>query len=415
MLQFRDQEFDRIRGPHRVQDTAQDKGLLQIDLVDQKILFPGARLENVDRREDPLVGNLAIENDLRVAGAFEFFKDHLVHPAAGVDQRGRDNGERSALFDIPRGTKEPLRPLQRVRIHTTGQNLARGRHNSVKRPTKSCDRIEKDNNISFMLDKTLGLFDHHFRHGHVARGRFVKGRADHFALHRPLHIRHLFGTFVDQQNDEIAFGMVLLDACRDILQQNRLTGSRRCHDERPLPLTDRRDQVDDPGRAVLDRRVFDFHRQPLIGIERRQVVKGDLVTRLLGIFKVDLRHGGQRKIALILFRLLDLAFDRIAGAQRILADGFRRHINIIRPREIVCLGRAQEPEPVLQHLKHAIAINDPALFGPLFQNREHHLALAHGRSVLDLELFSHRQKVFGTLRLEIGQVQTVLRHDVIRP
>ncbi len=85
----------------------------------------------------------------------------------------------------------------------------------------------------------------------------------------------------------------------DVLQQHGFTGARRRHDQRPLAFTDRRNQIDDPGRAVFDRRIFDFHRQTFIGIKRRQVIKGDLVPGLLGLFKVDLSHVGQGKITLV--------------------------------------------------------------------------------------------------------------------
>ena len=105
----------------------------------KQVLFPRSGFQNVDSREHALVGNLAIQDDFAVTGAFEFFEDDLVHPAAGIDQRRRHNRKRSTFFDIPRRTKEPLRSLQGIRIHTTCQNLARRRHHSVVGSTKSCD------------------------------------------------------------------------------------------------------------------------------------------------------------------------------------------------------------------------------------------------------------------------------------
>jgi hypothetical protein len=44
-------------------------------------------LQDVDRREDALVGDLAVQHDFLLPGALEFFEDHFVHAAAGVDQR----------------------------------------------------------------------------------------------------------------------------------------------------------------------------------------------------------------------------------------------------------------------------------------------------------------------------------------
>ena len=74
--------------------------------------------------EDALVRELAVEDDFRVAGALELFEDHFVHAAAGIDQRGRDDGQRAALLDVARRAEEALGPLQRVGIDAAGQHLA---------------------------------------------------------------------------------------------------------------------------------------------------------------------------------------------------------------------------------------------------------------------------------------------------
>ena len=62
-LQLADQEFDGVGRTHRIQDAAQHIGLGQIRLVDQQVLFPGAGLQDVHRREDALVHQFAIEVD----------------------------------------------------------------------------------------------------------------------------------------------------------------------------------------------------------------------------------------------------------------------------------------------------------------------------------------------------------------
>jgi len=71
----------------------------------------GAYITDVERREDALVGNLAVEDQFRIAGALELFENHFVHAAAGVDQRGGDDGQRTAFFDVTRGAEEALRAL----------------------------------------------------------------------------------------------------------------------------------------------------------------------------------------------------------------------------------------------------------------------------------------------------------------
>ena len=89
-----------------------------------QLFLAGAGARDVDRREGALVRDLAVEDQFRVAGALELFEDHFVHAAAGIDQRGRDDGERAALLDVARGAEEALRPLQRVGVDTAGQHLA---------------------------------------------------------------------------------------------------------------------------------------------------------------------------------------------------------------------------------------------------------------------------------------------------
>jgi hypothetical protein len=117
------------------------------------------------------------------------------------------------------------------------------------------------------------------------------------------------------KDDQVAFGVIGLDRMRDVLQQHRLARPRRRHDQRTLAFADRGHQVDDPGRAILDRRILDFHLQALIGIERREVVEGDLVLGARRFLEVDLRDVGQREIALVLARGHDHALDGIAGSQ----------------------------------------------------------------------------------------------------
>ena len=256
-----------------------------------------------------------------------------------------------------------------------------------------------------MFDKTLRLFDDHFGHGNVARGRFVKGGGDHLALHGPLHIGDFFGAFVDQKHDQVTFGMVHLDRAGNVLEQNRLTRARRRDDQGPLALADGRNKVDDPRRPVLDRGILDLHLETLIRIKRREVVECDFVAGAFGILEIDAARLHQGKVAFVFAGGLDQPFDGVAGAQRIQPDDFRRDVNIVRTRQVVCLGRAEKTEPVLQNLKNAIAADLPAFIRAFAQDLEHHLAFAHGGGVFDLQLLGHGKEVLGALRLEIGEIE----------
>ena len=188
-------------------------------------------------------------------------------------KRRRDDRQRAAFLDIARRAEEALRPLQRIGVDAAGQHLAGRRHDGVVGAAEPRDRIEQDHHVAAVLDETLRLLDHHFRDLHMAHGRLVEGRGDDLAVHRALHVGDFLGPLVDEQHDEIALGMIGRDRLRDILQQHRLAGARRRHDQRALPLADRRDQIDDARRQILAGRILDLELEPLIGIERRQIVE----------------------------------------------------------------------------------------------------------------------------------------------
>ena len=122
----------------------------------------------------------------------------------GIDKRRRDDGQRAAFFDVAGRAEEALRSLQGVRINTTGQNLAGGRHDSVVGPAEARNRVEQDNHVALVLDQALGLFDDHFRDLNVARRRFIERRGDNLAVDRALHVGDFFRAFVDQQHDQVA-------------------------------------------------------------------------------------------------------------------------------------------------------------------------------------------------------------------
>ena len=93
MLQLVDQEFHGVDRAHLHQDAAQNPHLGKRSLIDKKLFLTGARPGDVDGREGALVRQLAIKDDLAVAGALDFLKDPPTHPGAGLDQRRRDDGQ----------------------------------------------------------------------------------------------------------------------------------------------------------------------------------------------------------------------------------------------------------------------------------------------------------------------------------
>ena len=209
----------------------------------QQFVLARAGAVDIDGREDALVHQPPVEIDFHVAGAFELFEDHVVHAAAGIDQRGGDDRERAAFFDVARGGEEPPRALQGVGVDTAGKHFARRRRDGVVGAPQTRERIEQDHHVALVLHQALGLFQHHFRHLNVPLRRLVEGRADHFALHGALHVRDFFRALVDQQHDQRDFRMIGGDGIGDGLQHHGLAGARRSDDQSALALADGAEHV----------------------------------------------------------------------------------------------------------------------------------------------------------------------------
>jgi hypothetical protein len=103
--------------------------------------------------KDPALDQAAVQVQLHVAGALELLEDDLVHAAAGVDERRRDDREAAAALDIARGAEEPLRLLQRGRLQAARHDLAGIRGQGVVGAREPGDRIEQDDDVLPLLDQ----------------------------------------------------------------------------------------------------------------------------------------------------------------------------------------------------------------------------------------------------------------------
>jgi len=230
--------------------------------------------------------------------------------------------------------------------------------------------------------------------------RRFEGRGHDLALHRALHVGDFFRAFVDQQDDQEDFRVVALDRLGDVLQHHRLADARRGHDQAALPLAERGDDVDDPTRAILQRRILDLHVEPLFGIERRQVVEQDLGLDHLRIFEVDRVDLEQGEVTLALTRAANGAVHRVARAQAEAADLRRRDIDVVRTRQVVGVGAAQEAEAVRQDLQHARGDDLDLFIGQSLQDGEQQVLLAQVAGVLDVQALGEGDQVFRRLLVQ---------------
>ena len=161
----------------------------------------------------------------------------------------------------------------------------------------------------------------------------VEGRGDDLTLDRPLHVGDLLGALVDEHDHEVDLGVVGGDGVGDRLQDHRLARLRRRDDETALALADRGDQVDDARRQVLR---VGFEPQPVLRIQRRQLVELDALARFFRIDAVD-RVETHERVEL----LATLAFTRLthrAGDGVALAHAVPTHL---RERDVDVVGAGQ--------------------------------------------------------------------------
>ena len=167
--------------------------------------------------------------DFHVARAFELFVNHVVHTRARINQGRCKNRQRPAFFDIACRTEKALGALQGIGIDTARQNLPGTRNDGVVGASQTRNRIQKDDDVFLAFGQTLGFFDDHFGHLHVACGRLVERTGNHFAAHGALHLGHFFRTFVNQEHDEDAIGVIGRDGVGNVLHQDGLTGFGTCN------------------------------------------------------------------------------------------------------------------------------------------------------------------------------------------
>ena len=241
-----------------------------------------------------------------------------------------------------------------------------------------------------MLDKALGLLDHHLRDLDVARRRLVESARDDFAADHAAHVGHFLWPLVDQQDDQYDVGAVGSDGVGDVLQHQGLAGFRRRDDQGPLTLADRCDQVDDPRRQVLGCTVAAFQRQSFVGEVRGEVLEEDFLLLGIRLAEVDLVDLEQREItfATTLGRP-DLAGDAVACAQVEASDLVLRYVDVVRPGKVRAVGRAQETESVGQDFEGSFAVYVVAVRGLLAQDGSDDLVLARSRQVVEAHAAGH--------------------------
>ncbi len=278
--------------------------------------------------------------------------------------------------------------MQRVGIHTTGQNLAGGGHHVVVGTGQAGDGVQQDHHVFFQFHQALGALDDHFGHVHVACGRLVKGGGNDFALDGALHFGHFFWALVDQQHHQIALGVIGRDGVGNVLHHHRLAALGLGHDQCALAFADGCNDVDDAAGDVFFALDVLLQAHLHLGEERCQVLEHHLVLVLFGATAVDLVELVQCKVTLAVLGRTHFAFDHVAGVQVEAAHLAGADVDVVGTGRVAGIGAAQKAKAVGQNFQHAIGNDLLTRAGALFDDGKHQLLLAHTAGVFDLKLFS---------------------------
>ena len=116
------------------------------------------------------------------------------------------------------------------------------------------------------------------------------------------------------------------DSVGDVLEELRLAGFGRGHDQRALPVAERVREVDEPLREV---RALDLEVEHLVGEDRNEVLEDRTALRLLRIDAVHGLDAQEAEVLLAVLRRTRLAGDVVAGAKAETADLARTDVHVL--------------------------------------------------------------------------------------
>ncbi len=304
---------------------------------------------DVDGRVDAAIGQFAIEHEFHVAGAFELLEDQVVHAASGVDEGGADDGERAAFFKRAGRGEEFLGNVHCFDVDTAAHGAARVADPLVEGAGEAGDGVEQEEDVFSHFGESLATLDRELGKPDMAFDIAIEAGGEYFAFDDALHVGDFFGTFVDEQHHHGNFGVVFGNAGADVLNEDRFAGARRCHDERALAFSERREEVHHAG---ADRLLARFELEPFFGVDGCEVVERLYIDVVIWWEAIDIENFFEAR-ALAAAMTLDHAGDKDTFAEAELFDHCAGHKGIGAFACEVGLRVAEKAVTVGVHFEHA--------------------------------------------------------------
>ncbi len=74
--------------------------------------------------------------------------------------------------------------------------------------------------------------------------RFIECRCDYFRIDAAAHVGYFFRAFVNKENHDVGFGVILGNCVGDVFQKYGLTCLRRCYYQTSLSFSNGGEHVD---------------------------------------------------------------------------------------------------------------------------------------------------------------------------
>ena len=192
-------------------------------------------MENVDRRVDALVADLAVEDDFHVSGAFELLENQLVHAAIRLNEGGRHDGERAGFLGVAGGGEEFAGNFQSAGVDAAGHGASTAALGIVERTADAGEGVHEHEDILAHFHQALGAL--HAELGDAGVGfdvRIVRAGHEFGGGNSAADFGDLFGALVHEQDEELHLRVVFHHGVGDVLQKRRLARAGRGDDQAAL-------------------------------------------------------------------------------------------------------------------------------------------------------------------------------------
>ena len=164
----------------------------------------------------------------------------------------------------------------------------------------------------------------------------------------PAHVRDLLGPLADEGDHQEDLRVVGADAVGDLLEEHRLAGLRRAHDEGALALADGVDEVDQPLAQALG---IGLEVDELDGMDGRQGIEVRAALGGLGIDAIDRLDAQQAPVLLAFLGRTTDTRHAITGPQAESTHLAGADVDIVRAGHEA--ATAHEAEAILDDIQHA--------------------------------------------------------------